>query len=83
MARFVSAALATGVDCVLTEEFAMSREAGRERGFEKVMVWGSKYPHARQNELLLSLLRWSSVKYGVEYSDNILRKRLGVPGVIR
>lgn len=36
MARFVSAALATGVDCVLTEEFAMSREAGRERGFEKV-----------------------------------------------
>lgn len=36
MARCVSAALATGVDCVLAEEFAESREPGRHWGFEPV-----------------------------------------------
>lgn len=38
MGRCVGAALSTGVDCVLAEEFASSREAGRQRGFEKVTV---------------------------------------------
>ncbi|CAM9464569.1 unnamed protein product [Discosporangium mesarthrocarpum] len=36
MGRCVRAALSTGVDCVLAEEYASSREVGREKGLEAV-----------------------------------------------